>query len=132
MNINHKFPVILWTGVAIGLATATAIYAQQVKPAPGYFVAGLEITDPTKFQTFVSQVPGTLAPFGGHYIVRPSKVSAVEGDPPKIFATVATFGDESCGLCRAKSQRKDGLIGRRVIPVRCLLGAVKWSTPDTG
>ena len=89
MNINHKFPLILLTGVAIGLAAGTAIHAQQIKPAPGYFVAGLEITDATKFQTFVSQVPGTLTPFGGHYIVRPSKVSAVEGDPPKIFAIVA-------------------------------------------
>ena len=89
MNTKHKFALTLLTGVAMGLAAGTAIHAQQVKPAPGYFVAGLEITDPAKFQTFVSQVPGTLAPFGGHYIVRPSKVSAVEGDPPKIFAIVA-------------------------------------------
>jgi len=89
MNITHKFALTLLTGVAIGLTAGTAIHAQQVKPAPGYFVAGLEVTDPAKFQTFVSQVPGTLAPFGGHYIVRPSKVSAVEGDPPKIFAIVA-------------------------------------------
>ena len=88
MNIKHKFAPILLTGVAIGLAAGTAIHAQQVK-APGYFVAGLEITDAAKFQTFVSQVPGTLAPFGGQYIVRPSTVSAVEGDPPKIFAIVA-------------------------------------------
>jgi hypothetical protein len=35
MNINHKFPLILLTGVAIGLAAGTAIRAQQVKPAPG-------------------------------------------------------------------------------------------------
>ena len=89
MNINHKFSLILLTGVAIGLAAGTAIHAQQVKPAPGYFVAGLEITDAAKFQTFVSQVPETLVPFGGHYIVRPSIVSAVEGDAPKIFAIVA-------------------------------------------
>ena len=89
MNIKHKFALTLLTGVAIGLTAGTAIHAQQVKPAPGYFVAGLEITDAAKFQTFVSQVPGTLASFGGHYIVQPSKVSAVEGDPPKIFAIVA-------------------------------------------
>ena len=89
MNVKQKFALTLLTGVASGLTAGIAIHAQQVKPAPGYFVAGLEITDPTKFQTFVSQVPGTLAPFGGHYIVRPSKVSAVEGDSPKIFAIVA-------------------------------------------
>ena len=28
MNINHKFPLILLTGVAIGLAAGTAINAQ--------------------------------------------------------------------------------------------------------
>ena len=90
MNIKHKFALTLASGVAIGLAAkGVAINAQQVKPTPGYFVGELEITDPAKFQTFVSQVPATLPPFGGHYIVRPSKVSAIEGDSPKIFAIVA-------------------------------------------
>ena len=89
MRASARCAIVASRGEPIGLAAGTAIHAQQVKPAPGYFVAGLEITDPTKFQTFVSQVPGTLAPFGGHYIVRPSKVSAVEGDSPKIFAIVA-------------------------------------------
>jgi hypothetical protein len=41
MNIKHKFALTLLTGVAIGLAAGTAIHAQQVKAAPGYFVAGL-------------------------------------------------------------------------------------------
>jgi hypothetical protein len=56
MNIKHKFALTLSTGVAIGLAAGTAMHAQQVKAAPGYFVAGLEITDAAKLQTFVSQV----------------------------------------------------------------------------
>jgi hypothetical protein len=54
MNIKHKFALTLLTGLAIGLAAGTAIHAQQVKMAPGYFVAGLEITDAAKFQTFVA------------------------------------------------------------------------------
>ena len=41
-----------------------------------------------------------------------------------------TFGDESCGLCRAKSQRKDGLIGWRVVPGHRLLGAVKRNNSE--
>ena len=89
MRASARCAIVASRGEPIGLAAGTAIHGQQVKAAPGYFVAGLEITDAAKFQTFVSQVPGTLAPFGGHYIVRPSKVSAVEGDSPKIFAIVA-------------------------------------------
>ena len=92
MNIKHKFALTLASGVAIGLAAEGAINAQQVKPTPGYFVGELEITDPAKFQTFVSQVPATLPPFGGHYIVRPSKVSAIEGilprSSPSLHSTV--------------------------------------------
>jgi uncharacterized protein (DUF1330 family) len=90
MTVNYKFVSTLLAGIAIGLAAGTAIYAQQAKPAPGYFVAELEITDPAKFQTFLPQVPGTLQPFGGHFLVRPGKVAAaLEGEPPKSFAIVA-------------------------------------------
>ena len=44
MNVKQKFALTLLTGVASGLTAGIAIHAQQVKPAPGYFVAGLEIT----------------------------------------------------------------------------------------
>jgi uncharacterized protein (DUF1330 family) len=89
MKTAPKFVLTLAAGVAIGIAAGPAINAQQPKPPPGYFVAELQVTDPARFQTFVPQVPATLQPFGGHFIVRPAPVSALEGDPPKNFAIIA-------------------------------------------
>ena len=89
MSFRHRLAVTLLLGVAIGAAAATTIRAQQPKPAPGYFVAELNVTDPPKFQEFVSKLPATLTPFGGHFIVRPGKVVALEGNAPKSFGVIA-------------------------------------------
>jgi uncharacterized protein (DUF1330 family) len=89
MNTNHKLVLSLFTGMAIGLATGTVIYAEQTKAPPAFVVAEPFISDPATFQKYAQQVPATLVPFGGHYIVRGGKVQAVEGDPPQRFVIIA-------------------------------------------
>ena len=88
MNIKHKLALTLLTGVAIGLAAGTAIHAQQTKAPPGYVVGLLEVTDPAGFKKYTEALPPTLAPFNGHFIIRGSKLQALEGDPPKGFAVL--------------------------------------------
>jgi uncharacterized protein (DUF1330 family) len=87
--IKHKLALTLLTGVAIGLVAGTTIHAQQTKSLPAYVVAELQVTDPPKFATYAQQVPGTFAPFGGHYLVRRGKIEALEGDAPKAFVIIA-------------------------------------------
>ncbi len=47
-----------------------------------YVVNEINVTDPATFQTYVAQVPPTLAPFGGRYVVRSGALTVVEGDHP--------------------------------------------------
>ena len=47
-----------------------------------YVVNEITVTDPTVFQTYVAQVPPTLAPFGGRYLVRSGASEAIEGEAP--------------------------------------------------
>jgi uncharacterized protein (DUF1330 family) len=89
MKTNHKLAVAVLAGVAIGIAGATAIHAQQVKTPPGYVVAEVDVTDPATFQKYAEKVPETLAPYNGHYIVRGVKIQAVEGEAPKRFVVIA-------------------------------------------
>src|SRR5258707_196210 len=89
MKTNHKLALAVLVGVAIGIAGATAIHARQVKAAPGYVIAEVDVTDPATFQKYGDQVPGTLAPFNGHYLVRGGKTQAVEGEVPKRFVVIA-------------------------------------------
>jgi uncharacterized protein (DUF1330 family) len=89
MKTNHELALAVLAGVAIGVAGATAIHAQQVKAPPAYVIAEVEVTDPTTFQKYAEKVPGTLAPFNGHYLVRGGKIQALEGEAPKRFVVIA-------------------------------------------
>ena len=89
MKTNHKLAVAVLAGVALGVAGATAIHAQQVKTPPGYVIAEVDITDPATFQKYAEKVPETLAPFNAHFLLRTGKIQAVEGEAPKRIVVIA-------------------------------------------
>ena len=89
MKTNHKLALAVLVGAAMGVAGAASIHARQVKVAPGYVIAEVDVTDPAIFQKYGEMVPGTLAPFNGHYIVRGGKPHAIEGEAPKRFVVIA-------------------------------------------
>jgi uncharacterized protein (DUF1330 family) len=89
MKTNNKLLSAALAGVAIGVASATVIHAQQVKAPPAYVIAEVDVTDPTTFQKYAEKVPETLAPFNGHYLVRTAKIQAVEGEAPKRIVVIA-------------------------------------------
>jgi uncharacterized protein (DUF1330 family) len=91
MKPNHKLMLVMLAGIALGVAGATAIHAQQAKVAPGYVIAEVEVSDATAFQKYAAAVPGTLAPFNAKYVVRAGKITPVEGDAPKGRFIVIAF-----------------------------------------
>ena len=91
MKQNHKLVLGILSGVALGVAGATAIHAQQAKVAPGYVVAEVEVSDTAAFAKYAAAVPGTLAPFNAKYVIRAGKITPVEGDAPKERFIVIAF-----------------------------------------
>ena len=89
MKTNHKLAVAVLAGVSMGVAGAQAIHAQQVKSAPGYFIAEIVVTDLTTMQKYGAQVPETLAPFEHHYVIRGGKPQGLEGEAPKSIVMIA-------------------------------------------
>jgi len=89
MKANHKMVLAALSGVAIGVVGALSMYAQQPKVAPAYLIAEVEVTDPVTFQKYAEQVPGTLAPFNGRYLVRGGREVSVEGEAPKRIVVIA-------------------------------------------
>jgi uncharacterized protein (DUF1330 family) len=90
MKANHKVALAVLIGVLIGIAGAKTILAQQEKPAPGYVISEVDaILDMTALQKYAKEVPETLAPFNGHFIVRGSEAQALEGEPPKGIVVIA-------------------------------------------
>jgi uncharacterized protein (DUF1330 family) len=91
MTTNPKLALAVLAGVSIGVAGAEAIHAQQAKAPPGYVIAEAEVTDLAAIQKYGEKVPGTLAPFNHHYVVRSSKIQSLEGEAPKGGVVVIAF-----------------------------------------
>jgi uncharacterized protein (DUF1330 family) len=88
MKTNNKLVFAVIVGALIGVAGATAIHARQMKMLPGYVVAEVDVTDPATFQKYAEKVPGTIAQYGGHYVIRGGKNTSIEGDAPKRFVVI--------------------------------------------
>jgi uncharacterized protein (DUF1330 family) len=63
-------------------------HLKQIEP-PAYLVAAGTVFDPATFNTYAQQIPRTLAPFGGHFLVGGGKIEALEGTPPKFTVIIA-------------------------------------------
>jgi uncharacterized protein (DUF1330 family) len=88
MKTNQKLLLALLVGALIGVGGATAIHARQMKMMPGYVVAEVEVTDPATFKQYSDKAPGTIAQYGGHYVIRGGKNTSLEGDAPKRFVVI--------------------------------------------
>lgn len=88
MKTNYKIMLAVLVGAVIGVGGATAIHARQTKMLPGYVVAEVDVTDPATFQKYAEKVPGTIAQYGGHYVIRGGKFDSIEGDAPKRFVVI--------------------------------------------
>ena len=56
---------------------------------PAYFIVDNEVTDPTGFEEYRKQVPGTVERYGGRFLVRGGQVQTLEGDwkPKRVVVT---------------------------------------------
>jgi uncharacterized protein (DUF1330 family) len=88
MNTKHRLALSA-LAAAIGLAGAVAIHAEQPARAPAYLIVEVDVKDPATFKDYASAIPGTLAPFGGRFIVRGGKTEALEGEAPKRIIVIA-------------------------------------------
>ena len=88
MKANHKLMLTLLVGGVIGAAGASVIHARQMKMLPGYVIAEVDVTDPATFQKYAEKAPGTIAQYGGHYVIRGGKFDSIEGDAPKRFVVI--------------------------------------------
>ena len=88
MKTNPKLMLGILVGGLIGAAGTMVIHAQQAKVVPGYVVAEVDITDPATFKQYADKAPGTIAQYGGHYVIRNGKNTSIEGDAPKRFVVI--------------------------------------------
>jgi uncharacterized protein (DUF1330 family) len=57
----------------------------------GYVIAHIEVQDPVRYADYVKLTPGTIAPFGGRFIVRGGRAERLEGDIPVNRVVILEF-----------------------------------------
>ena len=58
-----------------------------------YIIVQVDVTDPETFETYRAQVPATLEPYGGEYIVRGGDMEVLEGEWAVPRVVVLKFPD---------------------------------------
>ena len=58
---------------------------------PAFIIVQVDVTDPEAFATYRDQVPPTLVPFGGEYMVRGGEQDVLEGDWAAARTVVLKF-----------------------------------------
>lgn len=57
----------------------------------GYVIAQVEVQDPEAYKEYVAQAPGTIARYGGEYLVRGGRFEVLEGEWPRERTVVLRF-----------------------------------------
>jgi uncharacterized protein (DUF1330 family) len=84
-----KRSLFLATVIVAGLlAVVPSVRAEE----PTVFVVNeITVTDPVRYKTYADQVPATLAPFGGSFVVRGGNPEALDGKIPGDRVVVVAF-----------------------------------------
>ena len=56
-----------------------------------YVIVGVDVADPETYSTYSSEVPATLEPYGGRFVVRGGAFSVLEGEWPASRIVVLVF-----------------------------------------
>jgi len=58
---------------------------------PAYFVAEIEITNPTALEPYRAAVPATIAQYGGRFLTRGGTTELIEGGPEPKRVVILEF-----------------------------------------
>jgi uncharacterized protein (DUF1330 family) len=58
---------------------------------PAYVLAEIEITNPEGYKEYTAHVPATIAQYGGRFVVRGGKATALEGEWPERRRVLIEF-----------------------------------------
>jgi uncharacterized protein (DUF1330 family) len=107
MKSNHKLAIALVAGVAVGGAVIQGLHAQAAPPV--FVVVDISaINDPEGFKAIIPKAgPETLVPFGGKYVIRTEKITALDGTPPKRFVVIAFDSMEKAKAWKASASSKE-------------------------
>lgn len=77
---------------------------------PAYFIAEIQVTDPTAYEHYRPLAAASIARFGGRFIVRGGKVDLLEGEPQPERIVVIEFPDAETARRWYRSEEYQGAL----------------------
>jgi uncharacterized protein (DUF1330 family) len=75
-------------GAAFGAVAVNGLHAQG-KPGAYVVVDLSEITNADLFKTLLPKAPAAMQAFGGQFVIRSDKITALDGVPPNRFVVIS-------------------------------------------
>ncbi len=112
MNTRYKIALAVIAGAGLGAAAIEGLHA-QAKPPTYVVVAVRSIKDADGFKAGVvdKATPGSLAAFGGRYVVRTQTITSFGGKPPERFVLLAFDSPEKATAWHEFTGRPRGQCG---------------------
>src|SRR5580704_1991470 len=85
MNATAKLVAVAACALTIGAASGNLLHAQSAPPA--YLIAHVQVSDPDGWKQYISQLPGTLAPYHVKTLAR-APAAALDASTPPAGSTV--------------------------------------------
>ena len=90
MKTRYTVTLAVIAGFGIGAAVVEGLHA-QAKP-PVYYIAEIELTNPEAYtKEYAPKAQATIRAHGGRLLAAGSKVTAIEGAPPKSRVAVQVW-----------------------------------------
>ena len=88
MNQRIALGLAMLAGAAFGAVAVDGLQAQNKAPGAYAVIDISEINNPDLFKTLLSKAEAPVTAFGGKFIVRTEKITAIDGAPPKRFVVI--------------------------------------------
>ena len=93
--------------VALGTTAVNVLYAQNKSPGAYVIVDISEITNPDGFKQLFPKAPPAVAAFGGEFVTRTEKITALDGTPPKQFVIIGFENVDKAKAWSASAAQKE-------------------------
>ncbi len=80
---------------------------------PAYLMADVQVQDAESYQAYGAQVPATLEPYGGRFLVRGGASEVIEGEFQPSRLVVIEFPDMETLTAWYNSDAYQGIVGIR-------------------
>jgi uncharacterized protein (DUF1330 family) len=107
VNQRIALGLAMLAGAVVGAVAIDGLKAQDKAPGAYAVIDISEISNPDLFKTLLSKAEAPVTAFGGKFVVRTEKITAIDGTAPKRFVVIGFDSMEKAKAWSASPAQKE-------------------------